>query len=242
MSRGSARDRGRAANDAPVALCATCPAMASIAAVNRAPAGWSAACSVRRTMKLSTSLVLVLLAFAGSGCSSVVDPEGTGGQATSTSTSTSTPCGTKTCGADEFCKDISGTCGGGFSAQLSCVKIGTACSDGEQVCGCDGTIYMSEGCATLSKVNVDFGGKCAVPAGMFSCGAKYCSIGSQFCRDSTDPAANGGELTTYSCEALPASCAGAASCACLPMCDGGSGPMSCTLDAAGNATLHCTTG
>ena len=195
-------------------------------------------------MKLSTSFVLALLTFAGSGCTSIVDPGGTGGQAatTSTSTSSSTPCGTAMCAADEFCRDISGACGGGFSAQLSCIKVGTACSDGEQVCGCDGTIYMSEGCATLSRVNIDSAGQCAVPAGTFACGAKFCNIGSQYCLDSTDPAANGGELATYSCEALPAACSATASCACLPMCDGGSGPMSCTLDAAGNASLHCTKG
>ncbi len=195
-------------------------------------------------MKLTTSFVLAFLTFAGSGCSTVVDPGGTGGQAatTSTATSSSTPCGTKTCAADEFCRDISGTCGSGFSDQLICMKKGTACSDGDQVCGCDGTVYMSEGCATLSGVNVDNNGKCKAPSGTFACGEKFCEVGSQFCRESFDPSKGGGEGTSsYSCEPAPASCAGKPSCACIPTCGTMTAPMTCTADTTGNPTLHCST-
>ena len=202
-------------------------------------------------MKLFTSSVLVLLSVAASGCGSVVDSKGAGGDATSsstasatsTSTSTTTPmlCGAKTCGVGEFCKDLSGKCGAGPSDQKSCVTIGTACSDGDQVCGCDGTIYMSEGCSNLSSVSVDVASKCATPTAMFPCGATYCASGGQLCRETTQPTMQG-EVTLYACEALPAACMGTASCACVPTCEGAQAPNECTLDAAGNATLHCTIG
>ncbi len=185
---------------------------------------------------------------------------GTGGSTSSTATSTTTtsttgtssivtgstgtgltPCGAEMCSSSQFCNDTSGACGKGPASALHCVDKGTVCGDGQFVCGCDGKIYMSDGCAALAGVGVDVTNMCgASPVGFF-CGGYACPGSNFYCQEIAHPD-QPGVATTYGCTALPAACNGVASCACLDDCGSGPQPPMCTIDTQGNATQHCSTG
>jgi len=150
-------------------------------------------------------------------------------------------CGTEMCGPGAFCDDNSGGCGKGPASALHCVMKGNVCSDGQFVCGCDGMVYMSEGCATLAGVGVDANNKCPAPPTGFFCGGTACELTGTYCQEIAHPD-QPGVATTYGCLPLPAACNGKASCACLDNCGSGPQPPMCTFDGAGNATQHCSTG
>jgi hypothetical protein len=161
--------------------------------------------------------------------------------ATSTGTTSTTVCGLEMCDSTQACIDNSGACGKGPASALHCVTKGNLCSDGQAVCGCDGNVYMSQGCALLAGIGVDASNKCAAPPSGFFCGGVACLSSSFYCLETAHPD-QPGVATTYECMQLPAACNGAASCGCLPNCGSGPQPQTCTIDASGDATQHCFTG
>jgi hypothetical protein len=77
-------------------------------------------------------------------------------------------------------------------------------------------------------------------AGAFACGNKTCDGTKEYCYaiGGGPKPLDGGTSVTYTCEPLPSSCHGTASCACVKADDGGNG-CPCTTDSAGNVTFAC---
>ena len=129
----------------------------------------------------------------GAACGGTNDPACTGG--------THCEWSDKLCGARTH-----GTCSN-FPAGVFCAP------SAEPVCGCDGQNYASACEAARASIDFSSNKNCPEPTGMFRCGWSYCQHGVQYCH-----AQIGGAITnpgSYTCNALPASCGGVPSCACV---------------------------
>lgn len=177
------------------------------------------------------SIALLGAVGAVSGCSD--DSTGGGG---SGGTGNVDGCGGPgECGDEQRCQFRDGLCGAGERG--TCVPRSEVCSDGDEICLCDGTV--GDGDSTCDDIDVDASGSCALPAESFACAARVCSVGQRtFCRitsDDTGGAPFGGcnQTEEPTCDDVP-------TCACLAVeieaCGG-----TCE-DGDGGATVRCPGG
>lgn len=151
-------------------------------------------------------------------------------------------CGGAICAQDELCHWEYATCGrpavtpgNGELWPGSCVPRDAACDAQRPVCGCDGKAYASDCAAHSAGVDTWWEG-CAAPPGYFVCGAKFCQLDTEICREEF-----GDTGDRYSqCEPRPACDAGKL-CDCLhasPNCDPYVTPT-CSDDGQGRVTESC---
>jgi hypothetical protein len=107
-----------------------------------------------------------------------------------------------------FCDFADGRCGAGEPG--TCRARPEFCSDGVEVCFCDGTT-SDLGCVGLSGRDHDDTGSCVVPPGKFACGHFQCPATSLYCKIVTSDTA---ELDDAQCDIPPPGCA-TLDCACL---------------------------
>lgn len=180
---------------------------------------WFERCATSRGWKAVLGLGAFVLACSGSNADSdgkqdaASDAAGAGGSGGQTTG----PCSGSTCSETEFCdwnydwciEQQTGTHGSCRPRNGSCVS--------DPVCGCDGTVYLTECAAHAAGVDIagalPGGNRCSeTPVGTFPCGPWFCNASISYCRyregDSGD--------RQVECRALPATCNGAGSCACLP--------------------------
>ena len=133
-------------------------------------------------------------------------------------------CGEEKCGADEFCdyrwhwcSVISGQ-GGGGGVPRKCEDRSASCDTELPVCGCDGNVYASQCDAQQAGVDIGAwadaadGPRCqSTPAGRFPCGPWFCDPNVAYCDYQIGDVGD----RHVSCQPLPSSCGGQASCACL---------------------------
>lgn len=114
------------------------------------------------------------------------------------------------CASDEYCDFPDDTCG----AQGVCAKKPLGCDSFYQpTCGCDGQVH-GNGCEAASAgADVASTGGCVSPMGMFACGAIFCELGAEYCKEEY-PAVSGVPLI-HSCKPLPEACAMMPYCSCL---------------------------
>lgn len=114
------------------------------------------------------------------------------------------------CGADEFCSYRGFWCSGADEIG-SCQPRPTACDTNYQpVCSCGGdTVYGNECEAQADGWDVA-AYTCPSPPNMFQCGFTFCAIGDEYCEYVSTL-----EGDVYTCQPVPAACAGAVDCDCL---------------------------
>lgn len=96
----------------------------------------------------------------------------------------------------------------------TCQPRPDVCKPLEQpVCGCDGTVYVTDCAAALAGVDVSNAGSCTPPAGSFACGHLLCDADSQYCRRQVSDVV--GIPDDWSCEPLPGGCGANPDCDCL---------------------------
>jgi hypothetical protein len=117
------------------------------------------------------------------------------------------------CAADEYCDFSDDLCGGNDNGGV-CTKRPLGCTDNFwPTCGCDGQVYGNPCDANSHGEDINDGASCAPPAGMFGCGAHFCTTGKEYCE--MDGSDIGGTPSTFGCKPLPAGCGSAPDCACL---------------------------
>ncbi|MFT3769892.1 MAG: hypothetical protein QM820_31055 [Minicystis sp.] len=142
------------------------------------------------------------------------------------------------CPPDEYCDFGDNQCGGNDGTGI-CTKRPVGCPDNAQpVCGCDGQIHGNECDAQASGSDISILGGCKPPPGKFGCGAQFCALGTEYCeRFNSDI---GGEPPTFTCQPIPAFCAGPdASCSCLTEVPCGS---NCSTTGDGGLQVICLGG
>lgn len=120
-----------------------------------------------------------------------------------------------TCHADEYCDFAANTCGA-TDEQGTCTPRPTSCPDllvAIPTCGCDSTVYGQPCEAFMAGTDLNAGGSCPVPAGMFACGYTQCTILTQYCERQVSDVV--GEPDTYACRPLPSCPSQFATCTCL---------------------------
>jgi hypothetical protein len=196
---------------------------------------------------------LLLMATA---CGNVETPSGGGGQGGTTSSSSTTTTTTTTttggggasggtcggiagtpCPADEWCDFGDNRCGGNDNGGV-CVKRPVGCEKNLlPTCGCDNQIHDNECDAHKAGVDVNDSGFCKAPAGMFACGAHFCTLGSYYCQVTGSDV--GGTPDSFQCAALPAGCGAMPTCACL---DPGFCGGTCSATPDGGLKIFCPGG
>jgi hypothetical protein len=104
-------------------------------------------------------------------------------------------------------------------------------------CGCDGTVYSSDCDAASAGVDINLLGGCTPPAGMFSCGAGFCQLATQYCEVQVSDVAS--IPSSFSCKDIPSTCSTIPNCACLANEPCGA---LCKGDAATGLTATCPGG
>lgn len=117
------------------------------------------------------------------------------------------------CAADEFCDFPDDQCGGDDGTGV-CTKRPITCPDSfAPTCGCDGQVYSNSCDAQSVGADLSNLGGCMAPAGMFGCGAHFCTLGMDYCEKTLTDV--GGTPSSFVCKVLPTGCTGSADCACL---------------------------
>jgi hypothetical protein len=163
------------------------------------------------------TLTIVTLATAGLGRGCDLLPSGN--------------CGLDSCLSTEYCAFDDHLCSGSAYTPV-CRATPPMCELADDpACGCDGVVYPNPCEAATAGVDVGLAG-CAVPAGRFACGYRFCAKGAEYCLH-----AGAGALDDWTCPPLPAACGGGGSCACLASepCPGGAP----TCSGATDLTLDC---
>lgn len=120
--------------------------------------------------------------------------------------------GSEPCAPDEYCDFTDDQCGS--AGPGVCVKKPLGCDGNfEPTCGCDGAIHGNVCEAASAGADVSNLGGCKPPPGTFGCGAKFCTLGAEYCEDFYSDV--GGEPPTFTCKLLPEPCAPMPGCACL---------------------------
>jgi len=131
------------------------------------------------------------------------------------------------CAADQYCLQQDCYPWG------QCALIPGDCpADPSPACGCNGTAYDSSCAAAVAGQSAHLSlTECSdLPAGQFPCGAGFCSLADEYCRQGSDGA--------LACLARPAECADDPSCGCLA---GEIGCGLCTPTKGGGAlATECT--
>lgn len=142
------------------------------------------------------------------------------------------------CRANEYCDYDPSTCGAADETG-TCTPRPTACPDlYAPTCACDGMVYGNDCDAASAGVDINLNDGCAAPGGMFSCGAHFCFLGTDYCQVLIAEGPLPG-TDTYTCKPLPSACGSNASCACLANepCS-----MACQGNAASGLTVECPGG
>jgi Kazal-type serine protease inhibitor domain len=149
-------------------------------------------------------------------------------------------CGDTRCAGEEWCDWTLDSCGDDRSDVATCMPGPEPCppSAGDQVCGCDGSVYTNECDAQTFGLDVHVPSDCATPAGYFVCGYKFCDPIYSYCAMSTSDI--GGTPDSYACVPLPKACGDTPSCECLA--DEPCADFSCEATADGGLEVICPGG
>ena len=154
---------------------------------------------------------------------------GTGGAGTGGTGVACGGTGNLPCALGSYCDFSDNRCGTGLPG--TCTPINTAACSGVSipVCGCDGMTYAFTCDAMRSNVDVSITANCPAPAGTFRCGWIYCQHGTQYCTATVGGFV--GNPGSYTCLALPATCATTLGCPCL------GAVANCTENGSGDPTV-----
>jgi hypothetical protein len=97
-----------------------------------------------------------------------------------------------------------------------CADAPSSCGDA-LVCGCDGTIYEGTCAAFDAGVDIDASNACETPAGLFPCGAHFCTSLEEWCLAHVVDIT--GVPDEYDCKPLPPECNGVPTCDCVTGAD-----------------------
>jgi len=101
-------------------------------------------------------------------------------------------------------------------------------------CGCDGETHGNECDANAAGQDVADRGNCKAPVGQFSCGSHFCDLKTSYCEIQLSDVSS--MPSTHACIALPSSCGGIGTCACLSNVPCGS---SCATTSDGGLKVSC---
>jgi hypothetical protein len=117
------------------------------------------------------------------------------------------------CDTGEWCDYPDDSCGIDDGSG-TCTSVPTVCKPLEEpVCGCDGTVYVTDCAAAMAGFDVSAAGSCPPPAGDFACGHIFCDAATEYCRRSVSDVV--GVPDDWTCVALPNGCNPTADCDCL---------------------------
>lgn len=183
------------------------------------------------------SACLLTLSATLIACGSEVGGGGSGGSGGSGGGGGAGPtaCGNVMCSETEYCDWSDDACGqsGGTG---TCKPRPMACDTlYAPVCTCSGMVSSNDCDGNQAGYDIDTEGSCAPPmAGLFLCGAGFCTIGQQYCERTLSDVAGFPDSTI--CKPLPAGCM---NCACLANVPCGS---MCNDLAAGGSIVSCPGG
>ncbi|MFT3772587.1 MAG: hypothetical protein QM820_44925 [Minicystis sp.] len=117
-----------------------------------------------------------------------------------------------TCPPDQFCDFSDDSCGNDQIAGV-CTPRPLACPPVFiPTCGCDAITHNTPCDANREGTDQSVLHLCVAPAGMFQCGAFFCTVGKEYCETHTSQ--ENGPIS-FECLPPPPSCGGDLSCDCL---------------------------
>jgi hypothetical protein len=134
------------------------------------------------------------------------------------------------CGSGSFCAFPDHKCGTGTpkgECEFLSTKEKCAGQLSEDVCGCNGQVFVSR-CA--AQTIGDTGQNCTAPAQTFQCGYLFCKVGMQFCSEKTK-----GTASEFSCVDWTCSTPGCKGCSDI------NASCTCEVRQDKNVIEHCGT-